>query len=274
MSRTSRFSRPRRRRSPRWPSCPTSSALRSRRAHLEGSSYEEIAAPAGAARRASFVSASAAGCARFRPGWRKDPPVADTPFDRLGRELEAAAVRQVAAAPDAAGSPTESAPERPPRRRRRSLGLFGAVIAVPVLAATAWAASALISTGSPVAYRDGAPVSGVGVAAPVAGSVKLLTTSVPDPDGGLAVGAAQLPHDARPGLPAGRTGVRGQARRARSRRLVQERRPLPRAASRRGRQSGRVLPARRRGQRLPHVSLQRVSPPAANRAGWRPASGR
>lgn len=108
----------------------------------------------------------------------------DDPFDRLGRELEDAAARQVAAAA------VEDVPQatRPPRRPRRSLGLFGAIVAVPVLAATAWAASALISTGSPVAYRDGVPVSGVGVGTAIPSTVKLLTTTVPDPDGGLPWG--------------------------------------------------------------------------------------
>jgi hypothetical protein len=102
--------------------------------------------------------------------------VDETPFDRLERELESAARRAIAVAPGTR------------RRRRRSLGALGALLAVPALAATAWAASTLLTTGSAVVYRDGVPVSGVGVGAAVPGSVKMLTTSVPDPDGGLPWG--------------------------------------------------------------------------------------
>jgi hypothetical protein len=113
--------------------------------------------------------------------------MADSPFDRLERELEAASSRQLARAAAAPGSTSARTAARP-RRSRRSLGVLSALVAVPALAATAWAASALISSGAPVAYDRGAPVSGAGVGAPVAGSVRMLTTSVADPDGGLPWG--------------------------------------------------------------------------------------
>ncbi len=99
----------------------------------------------------------------------------ENPFDRLGDELDAAARRQLAGAVKS-------------RRRRRSFGLLAAIVALPSLAATAWAASALISQGSPVAYQRGAPVSGTGVGTPVPASVRMLTASIEDPDGDLPWG--------------------------------------------------------------------------------------
>ena len=183
-------------------------------------------------------------------------------------------MRQVAAAPDAAGSPTESAPERPPRRRRRSLGLFGAVIAVPVLAATAWAASALISTGSPVAYRDGAPVSGVGVGAPVAGSVKLLTTSVPDPDGrpgrgGCAASARRAAWSACRSDGCTRASSACSVATARSRTTAASTSCVPawspvRASA--SRPTARATPTSR-------FTTTGIARQRRTRAGWRPASG-
>jgi hypothetical protein len=97
-----------------------------------------------------------------------------TPLDRLGHELEAAAERQAAAA---------VAPRRTRRRRGRSLGLFGVLAAFGV-AAGAWAAIASLSPGSPVPYAFGPPVAGQAQGAPLAGTVKLLTAAVPDPAGG------------------------------------------------------------------------------------------
>jgi hypothetical protein len=98
----------------------------------------------------------------------------EAPFERLGRELEAAAARQVAAA------------EAMPRRRRWR----GRTVAVTVLAvgagagAAAWAATSLLSSGSPVPFERGAPIAGRAQGAPIPGTVKLLTDDVADPGGG------------------------------------------------------------------------------------------
>jgi hypothetical protein len=81
----------------------------------------------------------------------------EAPFERLGRELEAAAARQVAAA------------EAMPRRRRWR----GRTVAVTVLAvgagagAAAWAATSLLSSGSPVPFERGAPIAGRAQGAPI-----------------------------------------------------------------------------------------------------------
>ncbi len=99
-----------------------------------------------------------------------------TPFDRLERQLDLAAHRQIAALAPA------------PRHRRRVSGMVAVLIATPLVAATAWAASTLIPSGPAVVYKTGVPVSGKGVGAAVPKSVTVLTTSVPDPDGGLPWG--------------------------------------------------------------------------------------
>jgi hypothetical protein len=98
-----------------------------------------------------------------------------TPMERLGRELEAAASRQI------------GAPASRRRARRRWLGLFVALVGFGA-GAGAWAATQLLRTGSPVPFVFGAPVAGVeqGVALP--GTVRLLADDVPDPAGGLPWG--------------------------------------------------------------------------------------
>jgi hypothetical protein len=96
----------------------------------------------------------------------------ETPMERLGRELEAAAQRQSVAAPA--------------RRRRwhgRTLGLFVAVVGLGA-GAGAWAATQLLKTGSPVPFVFGAPVAGVADGAALPGTVRLLAADVPDPAGG------------------------------------------------------------------------------------------
>jgi hypothetical protein len=98
----------------------------------------------------------------------------ETPFERLGRELEQAAERQVAAS-------------APASRRARGRGRTLVVVLAAVLlgaAAAAWAASALLSSGDPVPFERGAPVPGRAEGAPIPGTVQLLTDEVPDPDGG------------------------------------------------------------------------------------------
>jgi hypothetical protein len=98
----------------------------------------------------------------------------ETPIERLGRELQAAAARQVA--------PEPSAPER---RRWRGRTLAVAVLAaVTVTGAASWAATSLLSSGSPVPFQRGAPIAGQAHGAPIAGTVKLLADNVADPDGG------------------------------------------------------------------------------------------
>jgi hypothetical protein len=98
----------------------------------------------------------------------------ETPFERLARELEAAAARQVAEA--------EAVPRR---RRRRGRTLAVAVVAVGGGAgAASWAASSLLSAGSPVPFERGAPIAGRAQGAPIPGTVKLLTDDVADPGGG------------------------------------------------------------------------------------------
>jgi hypothetical protein len=101
----------------------------------------------------------------------------ETPMERLGRELEAAAERQmiaIAAAPRRRGRP---------RWRGRSLGLFVAAVGFGV-GAGAWAATQFLATGSPVPFVYGAPVAGVAEGAPLPGTVRLLADNVPDPAGG------------------------------------------------------------------------------------------
>jgi hypothetical protein len=94
----------------------------------------------------------------------------EAPFERLGRELDAAAERQLRAA-------------APRRWRTRTLVL--AVLAVCAGAgAAAWAATTLQSTGSPVPYARGKPIAGRAQGAPIPDTVKLLAADVPDPGGG------------------------------------------------------------------------------------------
>jgi hypothetical protein len=98
----------------------------------------------------------------------------EAPFERLGRELEAAAARQ--AAPLAAV---------PRRRRWRTRSLVLAVLALAAGAgAASWAATTLLSSGSPVPFARGAPIAGRAQGAPIPGTVKLLADAVPDPAGG------------------------------------------------------------------------------------------
>jgi hypothetical protein len=95
----------------------------------------------------------------------------ETPFERLGRELETAAARQGATVP------------RPRRRRARTLALALLALAAGAGAAS-WAATALLSSGSPVPFARGAPIAGRGQGAAIPGTVKLLTADVADPGGG------------------------------------------------------------------------------------------
>jgi hypothetical protein len=100
------------------------------------------------------------------------------PFERLGSELEAAATRQATTATPA------------PRRRarpRRTLAL-ALLAAVAIVGAAAWAASSLLSSGSPVPFYRGAPIAGRAEGAPIPSTVKLLTDDVADPSGGPAWG--------------------------------------------------------------------------------------
>jgi hypothetical protein len=93
----------------------------------------------------------------------------EAPFERLGRELEAAAARHAAA--------------RVRRWRRRTLAV--ALVALLVGAgAASWAATTLLSSGSPVPFARGAPVPGRAQGAPIPGTLKLLADAVPDPAGG------------------------------------------------------------------------------------------
>jgi hypothetical protein len=99
----------------------------------------------------------------------------ETPFDRLGRELEAAAARQVAAV---------AAPVRR-RRRWRARTVAATVLGVAAGAgAASWAATSLLSPGSPVPFERGAPIAGHAQGAPIPGTVKLLADEVADPGGG------------------------------------------------------------------------------------------
>jgi hypothetical protein len=119
---------------------------------------------------------------------------AETPFERLGRELEAAAQRQA------------SVLERRPRarHRRRSLALLVAAVVLGA-GAVAWAATALLSSGSPVPFERGAPVPGRAEGAPVPGTVTLLATNIADPDGGVPWGLRYWETDRKYGcLEAGR----------------------------------------------------------------------
>ena len=98
----------------------------------------------------------------------------ETPIERLGRELQAAAVRQVAAEP---------ADVRRPRWRGRTLAAT-ILAAITVTGAASWAATSLLSSGSPVPFQRGAPIAGQAHGAPIAGTVKLLADDVADPKGG------------------------------------------------------------------------------------------
>jgi hypothetical protein len=98
----------------------------------------------------------------------------EAPFERLGSELEAAAARQAAPA---------AAVLRRRRWRTRTLVLAAAAV-VACAGAASWAATALLSTGSPVPYARGAPIAGRAQGAPIPGTVKLLTDDVADPAGG------------------------------------------------------------------------------------------
>ncbi|MDQ8046411.1 MAG: hypothetical protein AAGC46_09935 [Solirubrobacteraceae bacterium] len=101
-----------------------------------------------------------------------------SPLDRLGAELEAAATRQIATA--RAGA----APMRRGRWWARHTLIAILVVGVGSAGAVAVAATALLGHGKPVPLRGGAPVAGRSNGAPTAGSIRFLTTSVPDPDGG------------------------------------------------------------------------------------------
>lgn len=102
----------------------------------------------------------------------------ETPFERLGRELEAAAARQVAV--------IKAAPQR---RRWRGRTVAGAIVAVCVgVGGVSWAATSLLSSGSPVPFERGAPIAGRAQGVPVAGTVRLLVDGVADPGGGAAWG--------------------------------------------------------------------------------------
>jgi hypothetical protein len=101
----------------------------------------------------------------------------ETPIERLGGELHAAATRQVAAA--------SAVPVAPERRRWRGRTLaVTALAAVTVTGAASWAATSLLSSGSPVPFLRGAPIAGQAQGAPIAGTVKVLADNVADPDGG------------------------------------------------------------------------------------------
>jgi hypothetical protein len=108
----------------------------------------------------------------------------ETPIERLGRELEAAAVRQVAAG--------QVAPRRGRRRWRgrwRGRTLAAAILALVASAgAASWAATSLLSSGSPVPFQRGVPIAGRAQGAPIPGTVKILTDDVSDPGGGPAWG--------------------------------------------------------------------------------------
>jgi hypothetical protein len=115
----------------------------------------------------------------------------ETPTERLGRELEAAAERQIiAAAPRGRGARR--------RWRGRSLGLFVALVAFGA-GAGAWAATQLLKTGSPVPFVFGAPIAGVADGAPLPGTVRLLADDVPDPAGGPPWGMRYWETDRRYG---------------------------------------------------------------------------
>ena len=102
----------------------------------------------------------------------------EAPFERLGRELEAAAVRQAA--------PAAAVPRRG-RRRGRTLALAIVVVGAGAGAAS-WAAAGLLSSGSPVPFARGAPIAGRAQGAPIPGTVKLLTGDVADPGCGPPLG--------------------------------------------------------------------------------------
>ena len=74
----------------------------------------------------------------------------ETPFERSARELERAAERQVAAKPRLRPAPTVARP-----RFALAASCCGAGAG-----AAAWAATSLLSSGSPVPFTRGAPVAG------------------------------------------------------------------------------------------------------------------
>jgi hypothetical protein len=98
--------------------------------------------------------------------------MADHPLDVLERRLQDAARRQVAAAP----------------RRSRRFVFFAALLATFTLGGAAFAVTSLLPSGSPVAYRLGPPAPGKGLGTPITGTVRMLTDTVADPDGGLPWG--------------------------------------------------------------------------------------
>jgi hypothetical protein len=119
---------------------------------------------------------------------------AETPFERLGHELEAAAQRQAGA----------RAAHGRVRGRRRTVALLVAVVVFGA-AAMAWAASSLLSSGAPVPFQRGAPVPGSQEGAPIPGTVTLLATDIADPAGGPPWGVRYWETDRKYGcLQAGR----------------------------------------------------------------------
>ena len=110
----------------------------------------------------------------------------ETPFERLDQELQAAAARQIAGLNSA----------RRPRWPRRTVAVT-AVVAVSFAGAAAWAATALLSSGSPVPFQRGAPIAGRAQGAPIPGTTKLLVDSVADPGGGARWGLRYWETDRR-----------------------------------------------------------------------------
>jgi len=80
-------------------------------------------------------------------------------------------------------------PLRGRSRPRSRVGVGADVLAVGASSgAAAWAATALLSDGAPVAFQRGAPIAGRAEGAPIPATVKLLVDDVADPDGGPAWG--------------------------------------------------------------------------------------
>ena len=98
----------------------------------------------------------------------------EAPFGQLGRELDAAAARQTAAAWGTTPAPAVAGPHRrdggPGRRCRRGRSRLGCDLIVVV--------------GLAVAVRAGHRAPAARRAPPIAGTVKLLSDHVADPDGG------------------------------------------------------------------------------------------
>lgn len=100
-------------------------------------------------------------------------------LEDFGRQLD----RVAALEPVDGGSRRAAAPRW--RRTRRGRPILTAVLVLGVSGgAAAWAATALLSNGAPVAYQRGAPIAGRAQGAPVPGTVKLLVDDVADPAGG------------------------------------------------------------------------------------------